>query len=235
MKRILSVVSVCFLTMILFVAVQSAHAVLVVNSTAITCSTVTVTGTADTAYVAVNVGSPSGALIESYNPSSAPAFYAPVTDGAFSFTASFAEQAAGTPIYVTVYEAPNAQYFSRTDYLSDFNTPACQLSTPPTPEPTATATPAPLQRLRLTSLCSPDPSAYRVWRVRNGNRYEVAFTWDMYRSSTDQTGAGVAPAAVSGGVGETFFQTITEGGPNTVHIFVNGVQQDVKASNPAQC
>jgi hypothetical protein len=35
--------------------------------------------------------------------------------------------------------------------------------------------------------------------------------------------------------GEVTFITQTEPGPNTVRIFVDGVQQDVKASSAARC
>jgi WD40 repeat protein len=86
----------------------------------------------------------------------------------------------------------------------------------PTPTPTATPIPAPTQRLRLTALCS-------------------AVTWDVYRSSPLQSGLVIAPAAQGSVQGEVIFTTQTVSGANTVRIFVNGVQQDVKASNPAQC
>jgi hypothetical protein len=84
-------------------------------------------------------------------------------------------------------------------------------------------------------MCSPAPETYRVWRVRNANPFEVAFTWDVYKSSTGQAGIGVVPPANGGGSGEVFFQTQTETGANTVRVFVNGQQHDVKASSPAVC
>jgi pimeloyl-ACP methyl ester carboxylesterase len=90
-----------------------------------------------------------------------------------------------------------------------------------------------LQRLQLTALCSPNPATVRVWRVRNPNSLPVAFTWDVY--GTSQTGQGTAPAAQNGVAGETTFQTQTVSGANTVRLFVNGVLQDTKASNPNQC
>lgn len=95
---------------------------------------------------------------------------------------------------------------------------------------TATVTPSPVpQPLRLTSMCSPDPATVRVWRVRNPNPYDVPFTWDVY--GTTQTGSGIAAAS-----SDTFFETTTvPDSPNTVRLFVNGVQQDVKASTPAAC
>ncbi len=87
--------------------------------------------------------------------------------------------------------------------------------------------------LRLTSMCSPDPDAYRVWRVRNNNEVDMDFTWDVV--GTEQTGNGWVPAAGGGVPGFSYFNTITVPGPNTTRIWVDGVQHDVKASNPAAC
>ncbi|MEQ9029208.1 MAG: hypothetical protein RLP44_10890, partial [Aggregatilineales bacterium] len=84
------------------------------------------------------------------------------------------------------------------------------------------------QSLRLTSMCSPEPHLYRVWRVRNTNSYDLGFTWSVY--GTGQSGSGNAPANA-----DTFFNTTTIDGPNTTVIFVDGVQQDVKASQPDAC
>jgi hypothetical protein len=115
----------------------------------------------------------------------------------------------------------------------------------PTPTPTftltatatasPTPTPAPLQRIRLTSLCSDNPDTYRVSRVRNPNPREVVVTWDVYRTATGQNGFVIAPPAQGSTPGEVTFITQTEAGPNTVRIFVDGVQQDVKASTTARC
>lgn len=107
---------------------------------------------------------------------------------------------------------------------------------PPTPTPIPTVTPLPpnMARLRLTSLCSPNPASYRVWRVRNTNPYPVPFTWDVY--NTAQQGSGVVPAANGSTPGEVMFQTITvPNSPNTTRVFVSGAQQDVKASTTTQC
>jgi hypothetical protein len=109
----------------------------------------------------------------------------------------------------------------------------------PTPSPTPTPTPAPtqaaLQRVRLTSMCSANPAAYRVWRVRSTNPYDVVVDWSVYNSATGQAGFVVVPPAQGSTPGEITFITQTEPGPNTVRIFVNGVLQDTKASNPAPC
>jgi WD40 repeat protein len=105
----------------------------------------------------------------------------------------------------------------------------------PTPPPSPTPTPAAFQRLRLTAMCSAAPGTYRVWRVRNSNAYDVAVTWDVYRSPAGQTGLVIAPAARNGVPGEVIFVTNTEPGPNTTRIFANGTQQDVKASTTAGC
>jgi hypothetical protein len=84
-------------------------------------------------------------------------------------------------------------------------------------------------------MCSANPDSYRVWRVRNPNPREVVVTWDVYRSATGQNGFIVAPPAQGSTPGEVTFITQTEAGPNTVRLFVDGVQQDVKASTSARC
>ena len=104
----------------------------------------------------------------------------------------------------------------------------------PTPEVTPPVDPPELVRLQLTALCSPDPDSFRVWRVRNSNPFDVPFTWDI--AGSGQSGSGIAAAS-----GDSVFQTSTErdggGSPtaNTLRLFVDGQQQDVKASNPARC
>ncbi|MBI5960633.1 MAG: SH3 domain-containing protein [Chloroflexi bacterium] len=112
----------------------------------------------------------------------------------------------------------------------------------PPPAPIVEATDAPplcppdptnYVKLQLTSMCSPDPRSYRVWRVRNENPYPVDFVWDVYGGN--QKGTGTVPAAKCGIAGEASFNTKTIDGENTVRLFVNGVQEDAKASNPAQC
>lgn len=108
------------------------------------------------------------------------------------------------------------------------STPTPTLS--PTLTPTLTPTDGPLERLRLTGLCSPDPDAYRVWRVRNANMFDVLFTWELVGSGSGQNGEAVAPA-----FGEVIFTTVTEHGPNTVRIRVNGELHDTKGSNPERC
>lgn len=88
-------------------------------------------------------------------------------------------------------------------------------------------------QLRLTSLCSPSPDTIRVWRVRNTNPDPVDFTWDVV--GTDQTGFATVPGGSVDNPGEVTFETVAVDGPNTTRIFVNGEQQDVKASTPDAC
>lgn len=112
--------------------------------------------------------------------------------------------------------------------------PQARTATPvPTPNESCPPDPVEWQPLRLTSMCSPDPDSYRVWRVRNMNPVAVDFTWTLY--GAEQGGEGTVPAMKCGIAGETTFTTGTQPGPNTVGIFVDGVQQDVKASNPEVC
>ncbi len=113
-------------------------------------------------------------------------------------------------------------------------TPSPAQTTPtPTSVPSITPSPTPtlpsgLALLRLTSMCSPDPASYRVWRVRNPNAVDVPFIWELV--GTGQSGMGLALAN-----SDVYFQTGTVAGSNTVRILVDGVQHDVKASTTAQC
>lgn len=91
---------------------------------------------------------------------------------------------------------------------------------PPEPEPPTA--------LQLTSMCSDDPAVTRAWRVRNPNAFDVAFTWKLYGTPID--GASVAPAS-----SDYLFETPTQPGANTLIIFVNGVQQAVKAAGGQRC
>jgi hypothetical protein len=96
-----------------------------------------------------------------------------------------------------------------------------------TPNSTATATPTPPP--------TATPAAYRLWRIRNSNSVDVVFTWDIDRSPTSQNGFGVAPPAQNGVASEVIISTVTEAGPNTLRLFVDGAQHDVKASSGATC
>jgi WD40 repeat protein len=118
------------------------------------------------------------------------------------------------------------------EFLAPQLTATAQVTPSPTHTltPTPALTPAPFQRLRLTSLCSANPAAYRLWRIRNSNPVDVVFTWDVYRSPTGQNGFGVAPPAVNGVASEVIISTVAEAGANTLRLFVDGAQQDVKAS-----
>ncbi len=80
--------------------------------------------------------------------------------------------------------------------------------------------PATSTALGLTSMCNGS------WRVRNPNATPISFTWDVYK--TTQNGAGVVPANT-----DAFFTSSL--GANTVRVFVKGVQQQTKATNPAAC
>lgn len=112
---------------------------------------------------------------------------------------------------------------------------SCQIPTtppPPTATPTQppteppTITPTPFNNLRLTFMCGYVGDNEYIWRVRNSNPFAVDFTWDVYGSS--ENGSGTVPAS-----SEVFFTTST--GDKTVRLFVDGQQNDVKASgNPCK-
>jgi YD repeat-containing protein len=91
-----------------------------------------------------------------------------------------------------------------------------------------TATPA-LQPLQLTALCSPDPDTYRFWRVHNPNAVDIQFTWEI--DGVGQSGGRIAVAS-----GDMTFQTFTIANhPNTVRLFVDGVQQAMEPSTQERC
>ena len=80
--------------------------------------------------------------------------------------------------------------------------------------------PATFTKLGLTSLCNGN------WRVHNPNATPISITWDVY--TTTENRVGVVPANT-----DAFFTSSQ--GANTVRVFVNGKQQQSKATNPANC
>ena len=80
--------------------------------------------------------------------------------------------------------------------------------------------PSTWNKLLLTSMCD------GTWRVRNENAFPLSFTWDIYGQGVK--GVGIAPAS-----SDVFFYTPK--GSNTVRLFVNGKQQQLKATNPNPC
>jgi hypothetical protein len=88
----------------------------------------------------------------------------------------------------------------------------------------ATAAPA-LNKLTLASVCTL-PGGDAVMRVGNTNAVDVAYTWDIAKTSI--TGKGVA----SPGESYVLFPPSTAG--NT-RLFVDGKQQAAKAQNPDVC
>ncbi|MBD3357144.1 MAG: hypothetical protein GF363_08295 [Chitinivibrionales bacterium] len=87
-----------------------------------------------------------------------------------------------------------------------------------------------LQQLRLTSMCSTEPSLRR-WRVRNPNDRNVKCEWDVV--GTKQSGAIMAAP------GDNFFFTKSVEGPNTTRIRwydnEHTLHHAVKASSGAIC
>ncbi len=88
-----------------------------------------------------------------------------------------------------------------------------------------------VQSLNLTSMCSQDPMVSRRWRIRNPNSFTVSVTWEVV--GTSQNGIVEAPP------GDSFFNTVTVGGPNTTKIYwydeQDQLRSKVKASGDAQC
>lgn len=91
------------------------------------------------------------------------------------------------------------------------------------------------EKLKLISICSPEPQKYRVWRVLNLNQTAQPFSWNLFRWNKGQSGSGVVPAASGSRPGEMLFTTRTEWGVNIVGIFIHGVLQDIAVGNPTKC
>ncbi len=99
--------------------------------------------------------------------------------------------------------------------------------------PTGTFIPS---KLQLTSLCSPEPDKYHLWRVRNLNPIDVVFTWKVSQSGTKQADTNYVRAAENGVPGEVIFTTKTETGSDTVQIFSpKNSLQDQKTSTAIKC
>ena len=99
--------------------------------------------------------------------------------------------------------------------------------------PTLTYVPS---KLKLIPICSPDPSKYRLWKVRNLNPLDAVFSWSVYNSVTSQSGTKLVQGTEDGVTGETLFTTITEPGINRVQIYSpkNSLQDD-QNSISSQC
>ncbi len=104
----------------------------------------------------------------------------------------------------------------------------------PTDTPTLTPTETPtLDNLQLTAICAPDATSY-TWRVRNPNPVDITFTWQVYGSG-DPPVEDVVPAAVGGVSGEMFFISSPYPNPQTMVIYVEGVQHAVRSGNTNPC
>ena len=91
--------------------------------------------------------------------------------------------------------------------------------------------PEQIEPLKLTSMCSNDPDLSRRWRVRNTNPWDIDFTWEVYLNIQTESGTAI-------GNSDTFFETDTIAGPNTVKIYWqdNGeTKSTVKASGGKIC
>ncbi len=118
-----------------------------------------------------------------------------------------------------------------TNSATPTRTPTATATATPTRTPTVTptATPTSPALLRLTSLCSDDPSSKLMWRVRNSNNSNVQVDWDMY--ATNFRGSFVAAAN-----SDTTFETPRDfNSANTVRIYAFGSLHDTKASGLTQC
>jgi hypothetical protein len=95
----------------------------------------------------------------------------------------------------------------------------------------AQATPA--LNLQLVAQCSPLPTAYRVWEVRNPNATAVTFTWELEQYT--QRGSGSVPGGTVSTPGKALFLTRTEATTTNVKLFANDVEQASAATSTTQC
>ena len=88
-----------------------------------------------------------------------------------------------------------------------------------------------IKALKLTSMCSEDPSAERRWRIRNPNAFAISVTWEL-------VGTGIRDTVVVPS-GDSFFFSPARGGANTTRISWQDERgrsrSTVKASGGAQC
>ena len=82
-------------------------------------------------------------------------------------------------------------------------------------------------KLQITAMCSNDPNDYRVWKITNPNTTDVAYRWSI--EQTAQSDVGTAPP------GDSYLETDTEGGKNTLKLFAADKQQDSQVSKPDVC
>ena len=87
--------------------------------------------------------------------------------------------------------------------------------------------------LHLSESCSSDPAAFTIWQVTNVSADTVVFTWKV--DQTPLIGTDFVAGTTNGAPGQTVFPVPTTFLPQTVRIFVNGVQQDMKQGMPLAC
>ncbi len=110
---------------------------------------------------------------------------------------------------------------------------ATYLSQHPTSTPTPSATQAgPRQSLTLTGVCSTDPGHTATWLVENSNPQPLAFTWTI--TNGNQYGGSFVAGAVGQTPGQAYFTT-KPGVNQTVHLYVNQVEQAAKPNTAISC
>ena len=83
-------------------------------------------------------------------------------------------------------------------------------------------------KLQIAAMCSNSPNDYRVWKITNPNATDVEYSWEV--AKTDQADDGViAPPGVS------YLETESDGGNDTLKVFVDDKVQDSQVSKPDVC
>ena len=87
--------------------------------------------------------------------------------------------------------------------------------------------------INLNSLCSDEPSVYRVWLVSNSRPNPVTVRWLVL--FTGENGIEQLPAAAPGSPSALIFTTTAHSGPNILLLFVGGFLIDIEVGSTVQC
>ncbi len=84
------------------------------------------------------------------------------------------------------------------------------------------------EKLKLVAICSDNPSVYKVWKIINENNVPVSYTAQIWSGSYNTLGIIQSSS-------ESYIQTPTQSGNNTLSLFVNNVLQDTKTTTNVSC
>lgn len=85
-----------------------------------------------------------------------------------------------------------------------------------------------LSKLKLTAICSDNPSVYKVWKIINENQVPINFKATIWSGTYNTIGIIQAWS-------ESYIQTPTQSWNNTLYLFVNNILQDQKTATSVSC